>query len=292
MTQVEIDRFKSGLIQRKNIIDKLGIRLMTDVDYDIAERMSALIPCVKGKFSATGSRISINDALDGSICYLKYFGPSYVADATSKLRKAKICAYANTPIFCFSTHVQYTLNGDTGIVDKSSGRIDHFKTPAFFDNVSSMWLAHEHIHSLKETNYFEYVELAFSDVIPMFFELLIADKANEAEEDALIRNRLFLLYNEIQSTKQVKQLLSSNDIDNELYQVHATSSLEYLNGFYYAIQLYDMYKQSKEDILLKVCEVLKGHKTTKMILEELGILYTFDEEKAKQGVKKITQRIK
>ena len=259
------------IIQRKQVFDTLKIKTMNDHDFMVAERIANLIPNVSPTFSLTGSQISCKEALDRSYYYLNTFGLIYSKQASDKAEKTDILKIFDWP-FLFTTFVEYSFDKENKKVDKKSGVVNHFKTPKIFDEVSPMWLAHEHIHSLKETNYFEYIDgQIFGDVIPMFFELLIADNSSKKQEKSFLKNRLFLLKNEYDSTRQMK-----NELPIDLYNTYATSSMQYLNSYYYSLRLYELYQKNREDILTKIRDVLNGTKTTHVILQELNLLYNYD----------------
>ena len=82
--------------------------------------------------------------------------------------------------------------------------------------------------------------------------------------------------------------------DKDLYKVIATRSGQYLNSYYYASILFNMYKSDPQMMLAYVNKVLKHEITTRELLETLGIFHQdknsiFDTEfeKVKMCVKKV-----
>lgn len=289
MTKTEKENLINSLIQRKEVFDALGIKIMTDADFDMAQRMIPYIPTINPITNPVGRIISKDEALSRSYKYLNLFGKSYADRVSNKLDDIEIKEVFEYT-FCFTTNVTYKLDEETKKINKDSGNIDHLKTPIIFDEVSPMWLAHEHIHNLKELYYDEYSEgQVLGDVIPMFFELLIADQESSEKEKAYIKNRLFLLKNEINGLEYVKSILSDQ---KDLYKVFATSSMQYINSYYYSLRLYDLYESGNEEVLIKIKEVLDGEKTTESILKELGLLYNYSERKTRKGIQKVLNRIK
>ena len=289
MTKTEKENLINSLIQRKEVFDVLGIKIMADADFDIAQRMIPYIPTINPITNPVGRIISKDEALSRSYKYLNLFGKSYADRVSNKLDNIEIKEVFEYT-FCFTTNVTYKLDEETKKINKDSGNIDHLKTPIIFDEVSPMWLAHEHIHNLKELYYDEYSEgQVLGDVIPMFFELLIADQESSEKEKVYIKNRLFLLKNEINGLEYAKSILSDQ---KDLYKVFATSAMQYINSYYYSLRLYDLYESGNEEVVTKIKEVLDGEKTTKSILKELGLLYNYSERKTRKGIQKVLNRIK
>ena len=275
--------------QRKEVFDAVGIKVMGNSDLDIAKRINDLLPNVYPVTYPVGRIITEKDALSRSCDYLDVFGDSYVNKVRDRIKNLKIYQmFDNT--FSFTTNITYKLDEETRKIDKNSGNIDHMKTPVIFDEVSPMWLAHEHIHGLKELNYNEYTDgQILGDVIPMFLELVIADKEDKIKEKAYIKNRIFLLKNEAKGIQAVKEALYTH---KDLYRVWVTSSMQYLNSFYYSLQLYDLYQEDNETVIKQIKEVLDGNKTTRDMLEELNLLYKYNDKKAKQGIGKVINGIR
>lgn len=188
----------------------------------------------------------------------------------------------------YKTHINYSFNPEVNQVVKNSGYVDHYKTPKLYDEVSPLWIAHENIHALKETNYDEYVDVQIlGDVIPMFLELVMSNQANNETTSTLLQNRLFLLKNEYTATKEMKKHLPKN-----LYDIYATRAMQYLNSFNYALQLYQIYRSDKENVISKIKEVLVGQSTTRNMLAEFGLLNECDKEKIQYEMNKVISRIK
>ena len=288
---VEYKRFLDGLMNRKKVSELLGLRVMNDLDFEIAERMGILVPNFSPKMEATGAIISSEQAFLESYRYLELFGLSYMERAKSNVSGAQVL-HVLPYIFTYTTHIEYSLDDETNEVKKNSGVVAHFKVPSQFDQVSPLWLAHEHIHSLKETNYEEYQDAnVFSDVIPMFFELVMSHQVDSKFTKVLLRNRLALLNNEYSSTKKAKDIFSKDKTLQDYYSIYATSSMQYLNSFYYSLLLFSYYLKDQETILKFVREVLDGKKTTRSMLEELHFIYIYDSKVAGEGIKEIVSRI-
>ena len=287
MTIEEKQYLISSIKERKNVFDKLGIKLMDNADMQIAELMADFTPSVVPEFNPTGLITSQTKAFNKSFDYLEIFGTEITDKAKKIVANTKIYPMYNVP-FCYSTNITYGLDTETEKVDKNSGTVDHYKTSTVFDEVSPLWLAHENIHALKETNYDEYVDAQIiGDVIPMFLELVMADEVSPDKASTLLRNRLFLLKNEYTTTQQMRSVLPK-----DLYNIYATSAMQYLNSFNYAIQLYQRYMYDKENVISKAKEVLLGKNTTRNMLDEFAILYEYNPTKVQHGINKVLSKIK
>ena len=289
ITEEQKKHIINSITQRKEVFDILGIRLMEDKDLSIAKKMISLIPNVFPKVYPMGNILSEDQAFSKSYKYLSVFGQSYVDRAAETINSTKVNKIFNNT-FTFVTNITYEVDHKTNKVIKESGNVNNIKTPIVFDEVSPMWLAHEHIHNLKELNYEEYKDgQIFGDVIPMFLELVIAGQESKDKSSAFIMNRLYLLKNEVYELLHVKKLIPEN---NPLYKTLESSYLQYLNSFYYSLQLYELYKTKREETLDKIREVLDGEKTTRNILEELELLHNFDKTNTKKALQKVISIIK
>ena len=289
MTKEEKNYVIEMVKERKKAFDAVGIKVMNNSDLDIARRINDLIPVTFPVIYPVGRIITEKDALSRSCDYLDVFGDTYVIKAKDRVKNLKIYKIFDNNI-SFTTNITYNLDEKTRKIDKNSGNIDHMKTPKIFDEVSPMWLAHEHIHGIKELHYDEYTDgQILGDVIPMFLELVIADKEDKIKEKAYLKNRMFLLKNEAAGTEIVKDALNDHE---DLYRVWVTSSMQYLNSFYYSLQLYDLYIEDREIVIKQIKEVLDGKKTTRTMLKELNLLYKYNNKKAKQGIEKVINRIR
>ena len=241
MTNINYSDLVASLIERKRTFEALGIRTMDEEDFAIAEEIASIIPAIKPNIGINGHILSLNTALRKGYSSLHLLDPTYANRVDNGINDVEFLSTFDVP-FCFKTYVQYAADSKTNEVDKTSGIVKHFKIPKSLDEVSPMWFAHEFIHFLKETHYEEYIDgQVLGDVIPMFFELLIADKVKREHEVAFLQNRLFLLKNECYLVERVK-----TELPDDLYDVFATSSLQYLNSYYYSLRLFELYKADKK----------------------------------------------
>ena len=74
MTIEEKQYLISSIKERKNVFDKLGIKLMDNADMQIAELMADFTPSVVPEFNPTGLITSQTKAFNKSFDYLEIFG--------------------------------------------------------------------------------------------------------------------------------------------------------------------------------------------------------------------------
>ena len=278
---------------QKKIFDLLGFNYIDYQDKRVINYVAKALKSINtGAYVCFGT-ISYPDALATSIENVKVFGTeiaSRVASLTSNLVLQKVSPVSNG----YTCNITYSLDDKTKEVNISSGTVDHYKVPIKPDIMASFHLGHEHLHALKETNYYEYVDgFVLGDVITMLYEFILADKYPELKNE-IYRFRLYSLKEDYTHYENaINQMKKSKD-DKDLYKIIATRSGVYLNSYYYACILFDMYKSSPQMILDIVNRVLKHEMTTRDMLKLLGLFHQdknsiFDSvfEDVKKCVKKV-----
>lgn len=278
---------------QKRLIDLLGFRYIDFQDKRVINYVANALKKVNtGAYVCSGT-ISYGEALAGSLENLKVLGlePYNMVSKFVSTLPLKLVNPVNNGYTC---NITYSLDDDTKKVDPNSGTVDHYKVPVNPDLLASLHLGHEHIHALKETNYDEYVDgFIIGDVITMLYEFIMADTYPEMKNE-IYKFRLYSLKEDYAHyDNAITQMKKSKD-DKDLYKVIATRSGQYLNSYYYASVLFNMYKNDPQMILDLVNKVLKHEMTTREMLELLGIFHqdknsVFDTEfeKVKMCVKKV-----
>ncbi|MBR5370153.1 MAG: hypothetical protein IK137_02495 [Bacilli bacterium] len=133
--------------------------------------------------------------------------------------------------------------------------------PRELDKASYAFFGHEFNHCIKDLNLDERrIRDRVSEVIPMFHELLCSDcEINEVVSKEIKKRRLILL----------KQDKDSGYED--------ANQIQYFNSFYYALALYNMYRNDENKILILrlISRVLKGEINSLDLLSMLD-LYGMD----------------
>jgi hypothetical protein len=284
---------KEENLRVKRVFDVLGINYINAEDRKIIDYVSKQLKTFDtGAYVCFGS-VSLADAIKDSLEHLKLIG-----EETYKSASAFVGTVPFAPVFPirngYSCFVSYSAEHDTMKVDKNSGKVVHYKVPMQPDVMASFHLGHEHIHALKETNYDEYIDSQIlGDVIPIFYELLMADSYLELKS-TIYKYRLLSLKNDMLHYDDAVRNMKKSRNDKDLYKVVATRSGQYLNSYYYATLLFNLYKKDSKNILELVNRVLKHEMTTREMLELLGLLHKdnnilFDSEfeEVKKCVKKV-----
>lgn len=143
--------------------------------------------------------------------------------------------------------------------------------PSKIEKNMDVFLSHEHIHLLKDTNPDEYLlKAVLGDVIPMFFELVMSDMNDEAKE-YIISRRIDELKSLINVYENTYEEYKNNVYFRDLYNFRLSEIGQYFNSFYYAVILYNLYKNDYKTILKLVKKVLNHEITTINLLKILGI---------------------
>ena len=130
--------------------------------------------------------------------------------------------------------------------------------PRILDDASYVFLGHEFHHILKDSHKDERkLKKRFSEVIPMFYELISASSEKDIELSKEILNRRMNLLT----------------LDKNYYEANIEGQLQYFNSFYYALCLYNKYKNNQLLVLRLTTRVLMGEITT---LDLLNILNIYD----------------
>lgn len=151
-----------------------------------------------------------------------------------------------------------------------------------------VFLGHEEVHLLKDTNPREFL-LCYTliEVLPIFYELLMVEDIDYLSKDILAW-RLTQLK---ESGKEIVRLATLKGIapqsEKKYIEMAIMERCVYHLSFYYALILFNMYQTNPNKILYLVRCVLMHEMTTLELLKELGI---YNERKSKhfnEGLEKI-----
>jgi hypothetical protein len=105
------------------------------------------------------------------------------------------------------------------------------------------------------------------DVIPMLYEFITMGEYSKE----VLNTRLSLLSDEIHAYEFASQKIRTSGKEKDLYKVVQSRAGQYLNSFYYATILYQMYKNNPKMILDYMKRVINCEMTTLDMLKDLGI---------------------
>lgn len=278
---------------QKRIIDLLGFNYIDYKDKRVINYVAkALRGIDTGAYVCFGT-VTYPEAIAGSLENLKVLGLETYNQA-SKFVSTIPLKLINPVSNGYVCNITYSLDDSTKEVDASSGKVDHYKVPKNPDIMASFHLGHEHIHALKETNYSEYVDgFVIGDVITMLYEFIMADTYPEMKSE-IYRFRLSSLKEDYKHYENAVAQMKKSKADKDLYKIIATRSGQYLNSYYYASILFNMYKSSPLLVLDAVNSVLRHEMTTRDMLKLMGLfqqdkdsIFDTEFEEVKKVVKKV-----
>lgn len=283
---------KKELKKTKNEFKKLGIKYIDSNDRKtINHVIQSLRDIDTGAYVCFGN-ITYQEAIGASLEHLKVLGGEVVANVESLIKNISFNQTQDSQIE-YSCVVDFEKD-ETGKIKKDTGVVGKYNLPKKLNILSPFHISHEHLHLLKETNYDEYIDSQIiGDVITILYEFIMADTYPEIKKE-LIRYRLSSLKKDSDTYEFARSHIDKEMTDKDLYKVEATTSGQYLNSFYYAVILFNMYKNEPEKILKLVNKVLNHEITTREMLKILGIFqqekhsaYDIEFEEVKKYVKKV-----
>ena len=223
---------------------------------------------------------SINNSIDRKKEEKKTFeeSVSYAVDSfkiidekyIDELIKISFMQYDDLDKFDFMAIIEFIFTSDNKIKNKT-GKVHNIEVPNLFTETSKIWLGHEFIHSLKETNYYEYINKNVnSEVLPLLYEMIVSnsifsdihDKWKYNRLNILIRNKIF--YDEARRNINDKK-------NSDTYRFIMESYGQYLSSYYYANNLYHIYRKDEKKVLKYMKKVLDHKKTTSDLLKEFNL---------------------
>lgn len=279
--------------------DQLKINYLSKDDIEICNYVSNLISYTPLSIFNLEKSINLKTLIDMSLTqieFLKLKDNSKISDIISKTP-----IHHSQPKHIFKTIIGYSLEKnqeyfETVIPD--SGSIYQYDIPRKLYLSDITPFSHELCHSLKDTNYKEYVNIyTIDEVIPMFYDLIsIENTDNIKKRNLQIRmhysylNKLeFLTIQEFIENELNKDVKYNRNVYNYLQSRDGC----YLNSFYYTLILYHMYKENPLKILTLVKKVLNHEITTIEMLNYLGIYNNIQGEifeKELNEIKKILKK--
>ncbi len=262
---------KQQLLQQKRTLDILGVNYFTGTDNEISGYVASRLNGYKTNGYMATKTYQLQQALDLSVNDIMLFGEDYFTKV-AEITESTQCVPAYNGSLNYACHVIYSFDDEKQEVITDSGIVHHYKTPIHISELAPIFLGHEHIHALKETNYQEYINAQrVGDVIPLFYELVITKRNYQEIYKKWLNARMFLM-NDLKRQYTAARQISKNEFrDKDLYKVLAMRTGQYLNSFYYALILYHMYLDDENLILELVRKVLNHEMTTLDLLNTLGI---------------------
>ena len=286
----------------KQSFDDLKVHYHFDKDIEICNYVVSQLSGFDITTINYGSVISYDELVSRSMLELRIFGE----DIYSKIKDIEEI----TPIHSeldnideFTTVIGFQAN-DNGDILENTGIVDRYNIPKERYELSIYHLAHEHVHALKETNYSEFQDsLTVGETLPIFFELMIYNPSEILKKElikfrinGLLQNKIeYMFYNDLIYNCIEKSIFYNRSKKNQnidmCYFIRSKLGC-YLNSFYYALMLYNMYKVTPDKIMNLVNMVLKHQITTYDMLNYLGLYGDIRGEVFENELKYIRKMVK
>ena len=278
----EYIQFMKEQLNERKINDAFGIKQLDIVDLGVCNYViNQMIPMDIDKINM-GKKINAFDLVEIGLSELEKMGNSVSLDAEKMTFITPIITIDTDDCFQMTTAISYEITDDGVLED--SGQVSKFIIPQNLYEISGCFFGHEQLHALKDVNYKEYVnQRTLGEVIPIFYEFMIYSP-EEAIKKEILKVRMKNIFNNISEYNLFYEAFYENmlngfvfgedeviDIKSNVYEYCMTKVGCYLNSFYYALILYNMYKQTPQKILDLVSKVLRHEMTTLEMLENLGI---------------------
>lgn len=256
----------------KSIYDSMEFKYIDHNDKKIINYTLREVSGIKSSVIGADRVVDLDKLIADSLVGIEILGCD-IAESVYSIIKNTPFVILNGEDTGFACSVSYNRNffSKERCFDPDSGHVLQYKVPEFVSEYSCIFLAHEHMHALKETNYLEYsYSQVVGDVIPMFYEFLMASGDFKTLK-LVFRHRLEMIKENKFDFNIARMEVKKNPRDKALYKVLETSVGQYINSFYYACILFRMYQSEPKKVLEYVSLVLKHEMTTLEMLVELGI---------------------
>ena len=261
---------KEQLINEKNIFKTLKIKYLTSSEVQNANYVAHLLEGINPHPFAL-KPLTLAKVFDQSLNDIQLFGAD-IALTLGEIIDNTNCVIAYHSTAMYTCHVTYQVDEQTNQITNQHGNVKLYKLSDTYNALSPIFLAHEHLHALKETNYQEYVDCQrVGDVIPLFYEMVKVHSTYQDLYQAWLNQRMQFLVESKELYQNARESMKSSGKTRDLYKLLATKSGQYLNSFYYAIILFHIYQTNPTLVLTLIEKVLKHELTTFEMLNSLNI---------------------
>lgn len=261
---------KEQLINEKNIFKTLRINYLTDSEIQNANFVAHHLEGINPHPIALAPQ-TLDDVFDQSFSDIQLLGDD-IAFTLGEILDNTNCVIAYHSTAMYTCHITYQVDEQTKKITNYNGNVKLYKLSDNYDELSPLFLGHEHLHALKETNYQEYVDCQrVGDVIPLFYEMVKAYSTYQDLYQAWLNQRIQFLIESKELYQNARESMKSCGKTRDLYKLLATKSGQYLNSFYYAIILFNIYQTNPNSVLTLIEKVLKHELTTMEMLSFFNI---------------------
>ena len=260
-----------------------GMQPLSNGELEFVSFASTLFSNV-GSDYVLGEVMSLNKAINLGLDNLSFFKDVELVDRVKKILLS-IPMYAEPDEMGYKTHIVFDVDDRTFKISKA-GRVKHLVTPLEYGAAAPVEVTHEYLHMLKDTNFDEFkYTFKYSEVIPLFYELIKIQDSNKDLRSILINNRLAAIRAEANTFNIARiQEKESPALTSKLRYIESQSG-KYILDLYYAFQLYDLYQSNPKVVLDSILKVLKHEKTTFQLLQEFNIFNSLNYGSYKENIR-------
>lgn len=167
---------------------------------------------------------------------------------------------------CFLSNAQI-IETTAGLAAKE---VVSIVVPSVVNSVSSVFMAHEVSHALKEKNPLECkLSYRLSEMIPMLIELIVGFNKDKTSFREIITGRFNLLFSEAYYFKSILKEIKKYNIKKLPKYLYAAlgSTVTYLNSFYYTVAFFETYLTYPDTIINYINLVLNNTLSTEDVIK-------------------------
>ncbi len=162
------------------------------------------------------------------------------------------------------------------------------RMPYYLDDFSYVYIGHEIIHLLKDTNVKEWKNLLrHADVLPMLYEFVQMKYKRQNTKRNIINQRMQTLLDMQSMVIKAKEIIS-NQKEFEIYKLRF---YQYYISFYYTILLFQKYLKYPKTVLREFKNVLLQKKTTQELLEYFELYERLEIFDFKEGCEQLLKMV-
>lgn len=277
---------------RKYIKDRIRVAKVFGLDYLSAnDKLNVNVICSDKDYFNTGAFVSENsyslDSVKESCVSAMELFDSGIADRAFNVMSFANIYQVHNEDFLFDSAIKYS-KVNKNMIDIDSGYVDFIGAPFNLDDLSFLFLGHGLVHAIKDTNFKEFqYQLTLGDVIPGFYEMIIAEKMPHIYKKYWTR-RFELVKMVITEYEGIYSDYNKSVFDKKIYEFLLSFKGQYLNGFYYSLVLYNLYQLYPDWVMKNVLRVLNHEITTKDLLVILGLYEMNNDDLVSDEIKKLS----
>lgn len=261
--------------EEKENSDYFKLNYLSKNDLEVCNYVSSILPCLL-TYRNSNNEITKNELISKSLTEFRKLDSTNIFNLINIINTIEFISEPLLHHFSIKISYSSSKNGHKASVFQ-------YVIPNKLYDFDVYGFTHEHCHALKDTNLLELKDtLILGEVIPIFYELFTFD-GNDISKKIMLEERLCCLYNNKClydcSNKYIFEEQGCYHTNYDPEEYHLRTIYEYvrsylglyINSFYYAVILYNMYKINPKKMLSYISKVLSQELTTYEMLVQLGI---------------------